>query len=114
MKNTVKPIIAALLLGSVFALNANTLPTKPTNKPYAYSVYKLNGKAAIKLAINKLNGSRLSIILKDAKGEILFEDGMYKKETYYRTEFNLESLKKGIYTLEISDGNNVEVKKIEI
>lgn len=114
MKNQVKPIITALLLGTVFMANANTLPANPTIKPFAYSAYKIEGKAAIKLAINKLKGSKMEICLKDAKGQILFVVGMLKNETNLRSELNLEQLQKGTYTIELTDGKNIEIKKIEI
>ncbi len=114
MKNSVKPIIAALLLGSTLLTNAKTLPLKPTIKPFAYSVYKNDGKATINLFINKLKGSKMYITLKNSQGEVIYEDGMNKNDTYYRTKFNLTELNKGIYILEISDGQNTEIKKIEI
>jgi Secretion system C-terminal sorting domain len=114
MKNQIKPIITALLLGSALMTNANTLLANPTIKPYAYSVYKIDGKAVIRLAINKLKGTTMNVTLKDANGEVLYREGINKKETNYRSQFNLESLKKGTYTLELSNGELVEIKKIEI
>ncbi len=114
MKNQIKPIIAALLLGTTTLANASTLPAKPTIKPYAFNMYKVDGKAAINLFINKMKGTKMHIVIKDDKGNKIFEDGMFKNETMYRTKINFEALEKGIYYLEMTDGNNTEIKKLEI
>ena len=114
MKNQIKPIIAALLMGTVFFANAKTLPAEPTIKPYAMSMYKNDGKPTFNVFVNKLEGTKLKIVLKDSDGTILYDNVIGKKSTEYRTKFDMADLKKGTYTLEIIDGKNVEVKKLEL
>jgi hypothetical protein len=114
MKNQIKPIIAALLLGTVFFANAKTLPSEPTIKPYAMSMYKNDGKPTFNVFVNKLEGTKLKLVLKDSEGAVIYDEILSKKSTEFRTKFNMADLKKGTYTLEIIDGKNVEVKKVEI
>ncbi|MES2795044.1 MAG: hypothetical protein V4683_03705 [Bacteroidota bacterium] len=114
MKNQIKPIIAALLLGTVFFANAKTLPANPTIKPFASSMYKINGVQAINLFVNKLEGSKVKIVLKDTDGTVIYRDVIGKKRTKFRTKFNMDQLKTGSYTLELTDGNSTEIKNIEI
>lgn len=114
MKKLIKPIIATLLMGSVFFANASTLPAKPTLKTYAFSMYKNDGKATINLFINKLKGSQVQITIKNANGDVLFTEKMYKNDTNYRTKFDLNALEKGVYNIELNDGANIEHKQFEI
>ena len=114
MKNQIKPIIAALLMGTVFFANAKTLPAEPTIKPYAMSMYKNDGKPTFNVFLNKLEGTKLKIVLKDSEGTLIYDEVISKKSTEFRTKFNMTDLKKGNYTLEVIDGKNVEIKTVEI
>jgi hypothetical protein len=114
MKNQIKPIIAALLLGTAFFVNANTLPVNPSIKPFVSSMYKSAGMPAYNLAINKAKGTKMKVVLKNSEGEIVYKESLSKRETKFRTKLNLSELQKGSYTLELNDGKNVEIKKIEI
>jgi Secretion system C-terminal sorting domain len=114
MKTQIKSVIAALLLGVATYSNANTSPNLPVNKPFATGIYKSDGKPTLNINIDKMKGAKVAITLTDSDGAIIFEDLMYKKDTYYRTKINMVNLKKGTYSLEIYDGVNKEVKKIEI
>lgn len=114
MKNQIKPIVAALLMGTVFFANGKTLPAAPTIKPYAMSMYKNIGKPTLNVFVNKLEGTTLKIFLKDSNGDVLYSENMGKKATDFRTKFDMSALKKGTYTLELIDGKNVEIKKVEI
>lgn len=114
MKNQIKPIITALLLGAFTFASAKTLPVSPKLKSFATGIYKLDGKPIFNVNINKLKGAVVTIVIKDSKGEIVFEDMMRKSVTTYRTKINMAELKKGKYTLELNDGVNIETKKIEL
>ncbi len=114
MKNQIKPIIAALLLGSVFYSNARTLPANPTIKPFSMSMYKVEGLSSVNVFINKLEGSKIKIVIKDASENIIHEEFMGKKETKLRTKFNFSELKKGTYSIETTDGKNIEIKNFSL
>jgi hypothetical protein len=114
MKNQIKTIAIALLLGITFYSNADTLPAKPSIKTYAISMYKVNGESLYNLFINKIVGSNLKIMLKDANNETVYEKFIRKNETKFRTKLNLTEMEKGHYILEISDGKNMEKRSIEI
>ena len=114
MKTQIKPIIAALLLGTAMLTNAATLPNKPALKPFATGIYKSMSKPTLNVNIDKLKGAKVDISFMDSKGTVLFEDVMRKNERYYRTKINMAGLEKGTYLLELNDGTNKEVKKVEI
>jgi Secretion system C-terminal sorting domain len=114
MKNQIKTIVAALLLGTVFCANANTLPFTPTIKPYAISMYKVDGKSLINIFINKLEGTKVKISVIDKNGEIVYQEYLGKKETKFRTKLDLANLETGSYSLKVTDGKNVEEHAFEI
>jgi hypothetical protein len=114
MKNQIKPIIAALLLGTTFLVNARTLPVNPTVKPFASSMYVINGRSAVNLSVNKVIGTKLTIVLKNSDGDIIYTEKMGKKATKFRSKLNMTDLPKGKYTLELNDGNNKEIRKIQL
>lgn len=114
MKNQIKTIVVALLLGTVFFVNAKPLPFIPSIKPYSISIYKVEGKSLINIFINKLEGAKVKISVLDKSGEIVFQEFMGKKDTKFRTKLNLANLETGKYSLEVSDGKNVEVNSFEI
>lgn len=114
MKTQIKPIFAALLLGTATFINAATLPGKPTLKPFATGIYKSIGKATLNVNIDKLKGAKVDISLMDSKGTVVFEDVMRKNERYYRTKINMDALEKGTYLLELNDGTNKEVKRVDL
>lgn len=114
MKKSVKSIFAALLLSSVFYANARTLPANPTIKTFALGMYKVEGMPSVNVFVNKIEGTKMKIVLKDATGNIVHEEFMGKKETKRRTKFNFSALEKGTYSIELTDGENKEIKKFSI
>lgn len=114
MKKSFKSIFAALLLSSVFYANARTLPANPTIKTFPLGMYKVEGLPSVNVFVNKLEGTKMIIVLKDASGKIVHEEFMGKKETKRRTKFNLSALEKGTYSIELTDGKNVEIKNFSI
>ena len=114
MKNQIKTFVTALLFGLVFYTNANTLPAKPSLKTYALSMYKVNGESAYNIFINKLEGNTLKITLRNLQNEIVYEQFMGKNETKFRTKLNLRDVDNGKYFFEVTDGNNIETKALEI
>lgn len=114
MKNQIKTIVIALLLGTVFYVNAKPLPFISTIKPYAISMYKVDGKSLIKIFIDKLEGSKVRISVIDKSGEIVYQEFMGKKDTAFRTKLDLSNLETGKYSLEVTDGKKIEVNTFEI
>ncbi len=114
MKNQIKPIITALLLGVASFANAGSFKVEPTVKPFATGIYKSVGQPTLNVNIDKEKGTKITITLKDRAGEVIYEDTFTKNQVNYRTKINMNQLEKGTYFLELNDGKNTEVKKIEI
>ncbi len=114
MKNQIKLIATTLLLATTMMANASTLPTAPTVKSFAASLYKIDNKEAVNLFVNKLKGTKLKLEILDQKGVVLYRQVLNKKATKFRTKFNFANLKNAKYTIKLSEGNNVELKTIEI
>ena len=113
MKNQVKSIIASLMLGTAVFANASNLSLEPGKKSFE-AVAIQNKVKSMNLFIDKQKGSKLEIIIKDEEGNVLYEDIMGKNAQYYRTKLNRANLSNGNYYIELTDGLNNEVKKVEL
>lgn len=114
MKNQVKSIIVGLLLGTTVFANANNLSIEPGKKSFEAVTIQNKVKSTMNLFIDKQKGAKLEITFKDEEGNVLYEDVMGKNAQYYRTKINMANLNNGNYYIELTDGLNKEVKKIEI
>jgi major membrane immunogen (membrane-anchored lipoprotein) len=114
MKTQVKSIIAGLILGTTVLVNAKNLTIEPGKKTFEAVTIQNKVKSNMNLFIDKQKGTKLEIIFKDEEGNVLYEDIMGKNAQYYRTKINMANLSSGNYFIELTDGLNKEVKKIEI
>jgi phosphoribosylformylglycinamidine (FGAM) synthase-like amidotransferase family enzyme len=113
MKNQLKSLIAAFVIGATTLVNANNT-MEPTKKSFAAVVFKSEVTKSMNVFINKEKGSVLEIVVKDAEGNILYDDVMGKTAQSYRTKFRMDNLPKGTYSVEMTDGKNKEIKEVDI
>jgi Secretion system C-terminal sorting domain len=111
MKTNLKTIATALLLGVATFVNANVEPAK---KSFEAVIIKCSKFPSLNLFIDKQKGVKVDIEVKDENGNVLYDDVIGKNATNYRSKINLENLPKGIYYIEMTEGRNVDVKKVEI
>ncbi len=114
MKTNLKTLMVALMMGAVTITNANNLNPEPAKKSFGASIFKSDFNAKLTVFIDKVKGTKLTIMLKDADGTVLYEDIMGKTQENYRSKFDLSKLEKGTYLIEINDQNKKEIKEINI
>ncbi len=114
MKTTIKTI--AVILGLAFSTASYASgDDKTTTKPVSYEVGAyISNDSKIRVGIKKDFGKRLSVYLKDANGNVIFEENLGKKRANYAVKLNLTELQDGEYSLEVLSGNELFKKKINI
>ncbi len=63
------------------------------------------------MAVRRSN--RVSILVKDARNAVLYEERVKRTTPSYWRKFNFDESKAGTYTFEISDGQETIVREIE-
>lgn len=109
-------LVSLLIAGS--GINAQATGTEPgdsvTNESsfdvslYMGPQWKLN----LMLAIRR--PGRVSITLKNAGNTVLYREFLKKRSTRYWRKFNFEGSAAGVYRFEISDGQKIIVRQVEI
>jgi len=107
MKTLITTLALALSLATVTVAadtNAIDRPTKVAR--YASGIYTtVTGK--LHVSIDKQIGGTVTVSLKDANGTVLFNRQIAKKDTQFRTRFDLSQLTDGTYELELTNGVDV-------
>jgi hypothetical protein len=127
MKVLTQPLAAILLAGASFFANpvsaSSNLPEKiivdgnsgSTGKEsFSVSLSQINNSAMLRLLIYKPDEKRLSIRLRNADGEVIYDALTQKKGNTVGTDYNFMNAEEGTYTLEVSDGHSVVSKKIKL
>lgn len=79
------------------------------------SLYKLAGSNKVKLAIDKVSDAAVSVVLKDVKGNVIYQEVLNKNENEpYRRLFDVEAMEDGTYYFELYNKDQKMTKKLEI
>lgn len=79
------------------------------------SMYKLVNTNKVKLAIDKLPEASVNVILRDGKGNIVYQEILKKNDDRpYRRVFDVEGMEDGTYHFELYNKDNKIIKKLEI
>lgn len=113
MKNLLK-IVAGLMLVSSFAFanNDKVTPNKVEVKSFKMAMYFDQSSGVVKTFYEKDVKKNLRIEIRDSNGNVLAKDFMGKKRNTAQFNFDISRLEKGIYTLEVSIGDEVVTKTI--
>lgn len=88
-------------------------PDRAVTGNYAVNVF--NGKEGkINFLIEKVKGRKLTVRLRDAKGQVLFVEDVAKNAEGYARRFDVTTLETGTYTLEVTDGETTRKNAVEI
>ncbi len=112
MKTTIKSIVASALFAlSLVSVNAATLedPKETAKATYAVNVFK-GKEGKVNFLLEKSQGKKLSVTLRNGKGDILFNENITKNAKGYARRFDVASLSDGTYTIEVTDGETKLVK----
>jgi len=124
MKTLTTSLFAALLLSTAtFASSTTTTPTEALH-PTEVTVNTNSYKVAVfpsSTMVSKLNviverapGQAMTILLKNAEGDVLGTQKINKKQGTFRFQFDLANLKDGDYTVEVISGNDVTVRPVTL
>lgn len=106
MKTSIKSIFAAALVALSFvSVNAASLedPKETAKASYAVNVFK-GKEGKVNFLLEKVQGKKLNVTLRNGKGEILFNENITKNAKGYARRFDVASLADGTYSIEVSDG----------
>jgi hypothetical protein len=79
------------------------------------SLYKLINTNKVKLAIDKIPEASVNVILRDNKGNIVYQEILKKNDDRpYRRVFDVEGMEDGKYHFELYNKDNKIIKKLEI
>lgn len=112
MKTTLNSIVASTLFAlSFLSVNAATLedPKETAKATYAVNVFK-GKEGKVNFLLEKSQGKKLSVTLRNGKGDILFNENITKNAKGYARRFDVASLSDGTYTIEVTDGETKLVK----
>jgi len=112
MKTTINSIVASALFAlSFLSVNAATLedPKETAKATYAVNVFK-GKEGKVNFLLEKSQGKKLSVTLRNGKGDILFNENITKNAKGYARRFDVASLSDGTYTIEVTDGETKLVK----
>ncbi len=115
MKNLVKTFaIAALSVVSLISNGAdnNTAPTK--SKTFEVGMYQSVNTLKMNVMIEKSTDKNLLVILKDEKGNVLYNERVTKATKSYHAKYDLSNLEDGKYTFEFTKGDEKVVKEVNL
>jgi len=115
MKNLVKIFtIAALSAVSLISNGAdnNTAPTK--SKTFEVGMYQSVNTLKMNVMIEKSTDKNLSVVLKDEKGNVLYNERVTKGTKSYHGKYDLSGLTDGKYTFEFTKGDEKVIKEVNL
>ena len=114
MKNSIKTLICAIALSTVFAFNASA-DDKETKKATGFGTGIFTTKQGkISVNIDKYNEKPTIILLEDVKGNVLYKEVISKNETKLRRSLDMSQLPAGDYDLKVISNGEKQTKRVEL
>lgn len=115
MKTSITSLFAlAFAFVTLTSFAAPTEDPKETAKT-SYSVNVFKGKQGkVNFLLEKAAGKKLTVSLRNAKGDILFSENISKNATGYARRFDMNELADGQYHIEVTDGETIVKKDISL
>ena len=115
MKNLVKTIAIAVLSAVSLSSNANNGGAAPTkSKTFEVGMYQSVNTLKMNVMIEKSTDKNLSVVLKNEKGEILYNERVMKGTKMYHGKYDLSELADGKYTFEFTKGDEKVIKEVNL
>jgi hypothetical protein len=125
MKTLSKAIAAILVTGCSLMMNIGTASAKSPlfnrfakygieigNETFSVSVQQVGSSQVMRVSIEKPEGKRLVVTLKDADGNAIYSALTDRDKSRIQTDYNFSEAEQGKYTLEVSDGKTKVKKQI--
>ncbi len=114
MKTLITTLALALSLATVtIAADVNPI-VRPTKVAHYESGIYTTVAGKLHVSVDKQLGGTVAVSLKDGSGNVLFSRDIAKKDTQFRTRFDLSQLTDGTYELELTNGVDVTRQTIVI
>ncbi|RRB04653.1 hypothetical protein [Larkinella rosea] len=117
MKTIAQQVLMILFLGFLIPVsNAQvTAASEPASDNNAFEVSMfLGAQEKINLMLAVRQPKKVTIRLKDAKNTVLYQEDLSKTPASHWRKFDFEGMKTGVYYFEISAGQQVVVRQVEI
>lgn len=114
MKTTFKTFAVALaLIATAFTANAEDKETKKA-AGFATGIYATkSGK--INVLVEKANvDANTTLLLKNEKGNIVYQETVGKKNQKFGRTLNVDELKSGTYQIEVTSQGETKIKSFEV
>ena len=114
MKNSIKTFAVAIaILASAFTANADDKDTKKT-AGFGTGIYTTkSGK--INVLVDKVSPENATtLILKNANGQIVYQETVSKKEQKFGRTLNVDDLDAGKYQIEVTSKGEKQTKSFEL
>lgn len=95
-------------------LSAATLQAQDTHKTFDTSLYRVQESMTLRLSLEKNVAERVSVRLIDQNGKELIRESVGRKGQKYACNFDLSKLRDGDYTVEITNGAEVQRKSVHL
>jgi YbbR domain-containing protein len=108
--------LAILVSGKTFAFNGNPEEEKfevTASEKFAYSIYAIQSSLKFRLNFDNEDGSNVTVKVLDPQGKVVFSETI-KKQVEARRNYDLSAVGKGVYTVEIIDGDFKASHKVGI
>jgi hypothetical protein len=115
MKNLVKTFAIVALTVVSFISNAIDNTTAPTkSKTFEVGMFQSVNTLKMNVMIKKSTDKNLWVVLKNEKGEILYNERVTKNTTSYHGKYDLSELADGKYTFEFTKGDEKVIKEVSL
>ncbi len=105
---------SAIALAFALLTAASTLAQGTPSKTFDTSLYRVQQSMTMRLSVEKNLGERLSIRLINQDGKELYSELIGRRIQRYAYNFDLSKVTDGDYTIEITNGDEVQRKSIHL
>ena len=115
MKKLFKTLAVVLLASATtFAAVAGDKMAIKEIDTFSIGMYKMKNTSQVRLMLDKLENSVVSVKLTDEAGNVIHSEFVTKKQTNYSKSFDMSKLADGIYTFTIENGAEKETREITV
>ena len=112
---TILLLISSVLASTIFvsAQTVGTVESIPKERSFDVGMY-MDARYRINLMLVVRRSNRVSIVVRDAQNDVLYEERVKRTTPGYWRKFSFDESKSGTYTFEISDGRQTIVRRIDV
>lgn len=119
MKTLTKSLCYALLISAVTFTTTVSASASGPKKPHRIAAYQVGAYGSLdgtklNVAIDKEQGGRVDVSLKNEKGTLLFHQTLKNSDEKFRAKLDVSELAAGTYQLEVSNGKETTVRNLTI